>query len=115
MNHLSSWLQAATRLAKQLFPLSPPQRALLRVLLDGATLKAHRYLDGTKMHQLHALDGTTTDVPESLVEALKRRRLIESNKKFPAATYLLTERGRRVGQRLSASTTQPLGPKRFGE
>ncbi len=99
----------------KLLPSTPAQRALLRALLNGATLKAHRYLDGTKAHRLHALEGNTRDVSESLVDGLKRRRLIESNKKFPAATYLLTERGRIVAERLSTSTTQPLGPKQFGE
>jgi hypothetical protein len=57
----------------------------------GATLKAHRTLDGEKVHRLHLLDGPAVDVDSAAVERLKRRGLIASNMKFPAAVYLLTE------------------------
>ena len=59
----------------------------------GATLKAHRTLDGEKTHILHPLHGPAEAVERAAVETLKRRGLIASNLKFPAATYVLTERG----------------------
>ncbi len=62
-------------------------------MLAGATLKAHRTLDGTKLYTLHPLDGPAEIVDRAAVETLKRRGLIASNLKFPAATYLLTEEG----------------------
>ncbi len=62
-------------------------------MLAGATLKAHRTVDGTKTHMLHPLDGPAEPVDRAAVETLKQHGLIASNMKFPAATYVLTERG----------------------
>jgi hypothetical protein len=61
-------------------------------MLDGATLKVHRDLDGHKAHLLHPLAGEPTPVPSELVESLRNLGLIQSNLKFPAATYVLTDR-----------------------
>jgi hypothetical protein len=69
---------------------------ILRALIDGATLKAHRYLDGAKLYKLHPLEGLTEPVERETVEYLKKHQLIKSNMKFPAATYLLTEKGKKV-------------------
>ena len=74
-------------------PLQLPHRHILRALLDGATLKAHRTLDGEKTYILHPLDGPDEIVDRAAVEHLKQQGLIASNMKFPAATYVLTERG----------------------
>lgn len=82
------------------FRLRASSIALLRELAHGATLKAHRDLDGDKQHKLHRLDGSEQRVEESTVHALQRRGLIESNKKFPAATYLLTEKGKSMAERV---------------
>ncbi len=68
-------------------------RHILRAMLDGATLKAHRTLDGEKTYTLHPLDGPDEIVDRAAVETLKRHGLIASNMKFPAAMYVLTERG----------------------
>lgn len=71
----------------------PAGRHILRAMLNGATLKAHRTLDGEKTYTLHPLDGPDQIVDRAAVEILKQRGLIASNMKFPAATYVLTERG----------------------
>jgi hypothetical protein len=60
---------------------------------DGATLKAHRTLDGEKTHRLHPLNGEPEPVDAADVAALRELGLIASNMKFPAAVYMLTERG----------------------
>jgi hypothetical protein len=73
--------------------LTPDQRRILRAMHDGATLKAHRTLDGEKVHRLHPLVGEPELVDAALVESLRDLGLIQSNLKFPAATYILTERG----------------------
>ena len=62
-------------------------------MLDGATLKAHRTVDGEKVHLLHPLTGPAEPVDRAAVEDLRQRGLIASNMKFPVATYLLTEEG----------------------
>jgi hypothetical protein len=72
---------------------------LLR-LYQGDALKDHRYLDGKKLYRLHPLDGPPQTVRRTTVEALRRRGLVESNKKFPAATYLLTPAGRALAATL---------------
>jgi hypothetical protein len=73
--------------------LSPAQRRILIAMREGATLKAHRTLDGEKMHRLHPLQGEPEPVDAADVEALRELGLIASNMKFPAATYVLTEKG----------------------
>lgn len=62
-------------------------------MLAGATLKVHRDLDGAKTHTLQPLAGPAEPVDRAAVEHLARHGLIASNMKFPAATYVLTERG----------------------
>ena len=73
--------------------LPPESVRILRGMAAGATLKAHRMLDGEKTHRLHPLDGPALTVDSAAVEFLKDHGLIRSNMKFPAATYLLTESG----------------------
>lgn len=69
---------------------------ILCTLASGSTLKSHRYLDGTKVYQLHSLEGQTKPIQQRHVEALQRRGFIISNQKFPVATYSLTEQGRQL-------------------
>lgn len=88
--------------------LSAQQLAVLRALQDGCQLKVHRTLDGAKTYRLHcpgahALEtGQETGqeigqvLPAAAVELLERRGYLQSNMKFPAATLLLTERGRQA-------------------
>jgi hypothetical protein len=75
-------------------PLTSAQVELLQAITTGLTLKSHRDLEGRKEYRLHALDGHSTLVPWEDVEALHSAGLIDSNKKFPSATYWLTEAGR---------------------
>ncbi len=72
-------------------------------MADGCALKSHRDVEGRKVFQLHAPDGTVEAVTWSVVEDLQEGRLIDSNKKFPAATYWLTEKGREVLAALNPS------------
>ena len=81
--------------------LSTPQKQLLQALANGLRLKDHRDLDGRKTYVLHQADDTGTPVAASDVEALVDAGLISSNKKFPAATYWLTEAGKQVAAALS--------------
>ena len=81
---------------------------MLCALLHGATLKSHRYLDGTKIYQLHPLAGPAEPVQKSRVDSLQKQGLITSNQKFPVATYSLTEQGRELAARLEKATPPPL-------
>ena len=80
--------------------LTRSQQRVLLAIANGATLKSHRYLDGTKVYQLHALDGSAQSIERRTVEGLRDKGLIDSNKKFPAATYWLTVKGRQVAAAL---------------
>ncbi len=74
--------------------LTSRQVELLRSIANGLTLKSHRDLEGHKEYRLHTLAGPSTLVAWEDVEALQSAGLIDSNKKFPSATYWLTDSGR---------------------
>jgi len=93
-----SWVRVLT------VQLSTTQRKVLRSLATGATLKSHRYLSGAKVHKLYSLDGAAETVWRSTVQCLRQHGLIESNQKFPVATYLLTDRGRTLAAGLQEET-----------
>ena len=76
--------------------LSLPQKELLLAIANGNFLKARRDPDGNKVFQLHSLNGEAQTVRRATVESLVDRGLIDSNKKFPAATFWLTEKGKTV-------------------
>lgn len=87
--------------------LSAGQRRLLLALAAGRALKAHRDLDGRKLFRLHdAAGGPAEAVERRLAESLAGAGLIDSNKKFPAATFWLTEAGRRVAAGLQAEAAR---------
>lgn len=88
--------------------LPPAAHDLLLELAAGATLKAHRTLDGDKRHELHRLTGERVPIAATTVRTLERRRLLASNMKFPAATYLLTEQGIHLARSLCTPPTTPL-------
>jgi len=79
--------------------LTDPQQAVLAALLEGWTLKSHRTLDGQKTCRLHGLSGEIVEVKDGVVDGLAAAALIQSNQKFPAATYLLTDEGNRLANR----------------
>ena len=74
--------------------LTPAQVELLQAVAHGLLLKSHRDLEGQKEYRLHTLDGHSTRVAWENVEALQSAGLIDSNKKFPSASYWLTDTGR---------------------
>jgi hypothetical protein len=74
--------------------LTPAQVELLQAIANGLILKSHRDLEGHKEYRLHALTGQSASVAWEDVETLQSAGLIDSNKKFPAATYWLTDTGR---------------------
>ncbi len=92
--------------------LSAEHKHIIGELARGSRLKDHRNLDGDKTYKLHPLD----DAPAELVAApivadLKRHQLIESNMKFPAATYLLTDKGAALATSLTLVETLPISSR----
>jgi hypothetical protein len=70
------------------------QRRVLEAMAQGDLLKSHRDLDGHKVYRLYPPNGTPTPIDPEIVEQLVDTGLIDSNKKFPAATYWLTAKAR---------------------
>ena len=89
------------------------QRRILGALGQGWALKSHRYLDGTKTFRLHAPDGAWETVSAGAVARLQRRRLLQTNHKFPAGTFLLTDKGRELAARLSRQDVAALGAHNY--
>ena len=74
--------------------LSAQQRQLLAAIAAGDSLKVHRTVDGEKVYRLRPLDGSPEqEIAPKDAEALLRQGLVESNMKFPAATFLITPKG----------------------
>lgn len=90
-------------------------RELFRDLAAGSTLKVHRDVDGGKVYRLHSLTGVDRDVDERLVVVLKRQGLIESNMKFPVATYLLTDKGSREADQFAQKRGKPISSRSYFE
>jgi len=86
--------------------LTDPQRAVLAALLEGWTLKSHRTLDGQKVYRLHGLDGEVIEVADGVVDSLAAAKFLQSNQKFPAATYLLTQKGHSLATRFRESAKE---------
>ncbi len=93
--------------------LSKTQKRVLTSIAQGHTLKSHRQLDGNKGYKLHPLQGAAETVRWTTVEALKERGLIDSNKKFPSATYLLTEKGKQIASKLANQEIKPLSARNY--
>lgn len=93
---------------------SAAEMQVLFALQSGWTLKSHRYLDGKKIYRLHSLNGEQIELPDAAVEPLIQRRLVHSNQKFPAATFLLTDAGYALLVQMGNNPEfVPLGARRF--
>ena len=95
--------------------LNERQRTVLGQMADGAVLKVHRDLDGTKRYLLHPLDGQAITIEPGVVAQLKRRKLISSNQKFPTSTYLLTEKALGVLEAPREDGANPVTPRDFAD
>lgn len=92
--------------------LSPPERTILRAMVEGEALRHHSDLEGGKRYALHPADGAERPARAWAVSLLETRGLVVSNQKFPTSTYLLTERGQAVAGRLSDRPLRPLVSRR---
>ena len=93
---------------KNLRALSEPQRRLLALIAGGARLKDHRDIEGGKRYALTIDSADPIVVEAKQVEGLVARGLIDSNKKFPSATYWLTDAGKQAAAAMAADRHGPL-------
>jgi predicted kinase len=87
---------ADINLARAQVYLSATASALLRAIDAGKRLQDHRDIEGDKTYLLHDTSGGAEPVAAPHVALLVDAGWISSNKKFPAATYWLTEAGKRA-------------------
>ena len=94
--------------------LSDAHKHVLTALAEGIVLKGHRDIEGEKVYKLHAIDGSEIEeVAPDVMEFLKDYHLIHSNMKFPAASFLLTEKGRKIAEELVGHDISALGADNF--
>jgi hypothetical protein len=70
--------------------LSQAQREILEAMTRGELLRSHRDIEGNKAFRLHQTGGQWRPVNADDVHKLRAAGLIDSNKKFPVATFWLT-------------------------
>lgn len=90
MSWLSKWINRVRGRAA----VSAEGKRLLLAIAQGWTLKSHRYLDGQKEYKLWSPEGETEEIAYELVQSLIDQKFITTNQKFPAATFLLTNKGK---------------------
>lgn len=90
--------------------LTEAQEVVLKALADGIVLKGHRNIEGEKRYKLHAMDGSELAIIDAqVIDFLKENKLVHSNMKFPAASFLLTDKGREIASRLIGRDVPALG------
>ncbi len=88
--------------------LSAADRKLLAIIAGGGRLRDHRDIEGGKRLSLVDGDGAEVNPDIAAVDNLIQAGFIDSNKKFPAATYWLTESGKAAAAGIAAARHGPL-------
>ena len=88
-------------------------RSVLEWMAHGAVLKIHRDVDGSKRYLVHPLDGAPIPIGSVTISRMKRTGLICSNQKFPASTYLLTEKALALLNLTEQDGPIPISPRGF--
>lgn len=73
---------------------------------NNAFDKSYAYIEEQRAFAISSLRSGNAD-------ALNDRDLLQSNMKFPAATFLLTDKGVAVAVQLSGATVEPAGPRNY--
>ena len=90
--------------------LNEAHEYVLKALANGIVLKGHRSIEGEKVYKLHAMDGSEIEIiAPDVMDFLKENKLIHSNMKFPAASFLLTDKGREIAAALIGHDISALG------
>ena len=94
--------------------LTAEQKYVLKALFNGAALRSHRDLEGNKCYLLHTSEREKVNIGRKSILNLRKKRLLETNHKFPSATFLLTSQGNTVAAQLSDGTgSNPLTARGF--
>lgn len=80
------------------------QREILEALADGWVLKSRRELNGNKEFLLQFSNDQSKKINPKMIQKLREKRLIDSNKKFPVSTFWLTELGQEMAKEKSKNS-----------
>lgn len=80
--------------------LTDQQQQLLIAVFQGAALRSQRDIEGGKVYELRG-EAERQSVSRKVVLDLRKKRLIETNHKFPSATFLLTTEGLHIAAQLT--------------
>lgn len=78
--------------------VSRTQWEVLNGLGNGWVLKSRRELNGKKEFVLQTPNGERKRINPKAIYILRKKGLVDSNKKFPVATFYLTDLGREILQ-----------------
>ena len=95
--------------------LGSAESSTLVAMAEGWSLRSHRNIEGEKVYKLHSLNDEQVIVQPKSVQLLRTKGLIETNQKFPTATYLLTGVGQIMVQELIGDGDQirPISARNF--
>ena len=92
--------------------LSAEEQQTLVAVHHGDALRSQRDIEGQKRYELRG--DSTVCVSREAVLNLRKKRLVETNHKFPSATFLLTTRGREIAMILTDDAgSNPVGAQDF--
>ncbi len=80
--------------------LTDGQQQILIAVFQGAALRSQRDIEGGKIYELRG-ELEAQPIPRKTVLDLRKKRLIETNHKFPSATFLLTSHGKQIAAQLT--------------
>ena len=80
------------------------QREILEALADGWVLKSRREFNGNKEFVLQFSNDQPIKINPIMIRKLRKKRLIDSNKKFPVSTFWLTELGQEIANEKSKNS-----------
>ena len=86
--------------------LPEEQQQTLTAVYSGLALRSQRDIEGNKRYELRS-ESAAQPVSRETVLGLRKKRLIETNHKFPSATFLLTTAGEQIAARLAGQNDAP--------
>lgn len=93
--------------------LTNKQQQIVIAVFQGSALRSQRDIEGGKIYELRGKT-SSQPIPRKIVLDLRKKRLIETNHKFPSATFLLTTDGLKIAAQLTNSQgSNPVSARDF--
>lgn len=93
--------------------LSAEQQKTLIAIHQGIALRSQRDIEGKKIYELRG-ESSVEPVALKTVLGLRKKGLVETNHKFPSATFLLTTHGEQIAAQLTGEQgSNPVSARDF--